>query len=458
MSEIILYNSLSRQKERFAPIDPEQVKMYVCGMTVYDYCHIGHARVMVVFDTLARHLRRHYPLTYVRNITDIDDKIIARAHENGEPIAALTERFTRAMHEDEAALGCLRPDCEPKATDYIDGMIALIADLIDKGLAYPADNGDVYYRVRAFADYGKLSNRDIDELRSGARISVNTAKEDPLDFVLWKSAKAGEPSWPSPWGNGRPGWHIECSVMSAAELGEHFDLHGGGMDLKFPHHECEIAQSEGASGHQNVNLWVHNGFVQIDNEKMSKSLGNFFTVRDVLQKYDGEVIRFFMLQSHYRGPLNYSDAGLDEAKKALTRLYTALQNHDASNVAPLTEYLDAFNQAMNDDLNTPKALAVLFELTKALNKAEGEQAVSLAATLKQLGSCLGLLQQSPTEFLQGQVNEDTLSETAIKALLAERQTAKAQKNFARADAIRAELAEAGIQIKDTADGTQWVRQ
>lgn len=450
MDDLRLYNSLTRKKEIFRPLKAGHISMYVCGMTVYDYCHIGHARVMVVFDTLARHLRETYHLTYVRNITDIDDKIINRANENGEPIHALTTRFITAMHEDEATLGCQRPDQEPKATEHVDGMIRLIQTLIERGHAYPADNGDVYYRVRSFPSYGKLANRDINDLRAGERIAVNTDKEDPLDFVLWKSAKPQEPSWQSPWGNGRPGWHIECSVMSANALGEHFDIHGGGMDLKFPHHECEIAQSEGACGHQHVNYWIHNGFVQINNEKMSKSLGNFFTVRDVLKKYDGETIRFFILQSHYRGPLNYSDAGLDEAKKALTRLYTALAGKPLGNTL-LTEAITEYNNAMNDDLNTPKALAVLFDLARQANKNDA----NAVYTLKILGTRLGILQQNPSDYLKGQASIQNLDAPTIEAKLAERRIAKTNKDYATADRIRDELATNGIIIKDTPTGTDW---
>ncbi|SUO97533.1 cysteine--tRNA ligase [Suttonella ornithocola] len=456
MSDLRLYNSLTREKSTFQPITAGKVKMYVCGMTVYDYCHIGHARVMVVFDTLARHLRESYQLSYVRNITDIDDKIIARANENGEPIQALTERFILAMHEDEAALGCLRPDIEPRATAHIEDMIHLIETLIQKGHAYRAENGDVYYRVRSFPDYGKLANRNIEDLRAGERIAVNEAKEDPLDFVLWKAAKVGEPAWQSPWGEGRPGWHIECSAMSQTILGEYFDIHGGGMDLKFPHHECEIAQSEGACGHQHVNTWIHNGFVQIDNEKMSKSLGNFFTVREVLKAYDGETLRFFILQTHYRAPLNYSTAAIEEAKKALKRLYTALENKSVNDGELLPEYVESYQSAMNDDLATPRALAVLFDLARALNKASGEETRNLAHTLKTLGGCLGLLQQNPSDYLKGSANHDSdLDEQLIEALLAERQQAKQNKDYARADAIRQQLSDKGIVIKDTPNGTEW---
>ncbi len=456
MNALQLYNSITRKKEVFQSIKEKKVRMYVCGMTVYDYCHIGHARVMIVFDTLARHLRNiGYQLTYVRNITDIDDKIITRAQENNEDFTALTERFIAAMHSDERALGCLPPDAEPKATETIAEMIALVETLIQKNYAYIADNGDVYYRVRAFSTYGKLANRNIDDLRAGERIAINTAKEDPLDFVLWKAAKAGEPYWDSPWGKGRPGWHIECSAMSEKLLGAHFDIHGGGMDLKFPHHECEIAQSEAACGHQHVNYWLHNGFVQVDNEKMSKSLGNFFTVRDVLQKYHGEVIRLFMLQTHYRAPLSYSDQGLNESKKALERFYTALQAHNVSETELDQQVLSDFNHAMNDDINTPKALAVLFDLVRRLNKAEAKEASILAYTLKTLGGRLGLLQQHPADFLKGNAGDDGLTEQDIIDLIEARQQAKANKDFARADAIRDELDEKGVAIKDTANGTEW---
>ena len=442
-----LYNSLTREKELYQPLVAGKTGMYVCGMTVYDFCHIGHARVMVVFDTLARHLRASgYDLRYVRNITDIDDKIIARAAENGESIEQLTARFIVAMHEDEAAL-------EPKATESIAAMQTLIATLIEKGYAYVAENGDVYYRVRQFADYGKLANRSLEDLRAGERIAINEAKEDPLDFVLWKAAKAGEPSWDSPWGAGRPGWHIECSAMSNQSLGEHFDIHGGGMDLKFPHHECEIAQSEGACGHRHVNYWVHNGFVQIDNEKMSKSLGNFFTVRDVLKQYKGEVIRFFMLQTHYRAPLNYSDAGLNEAKKALTRLYSALDGKTCEAEID-AQSLNAFCAAMNDDLNTAKALSVLFELARRINSGEN----TLATTLKHLGARLGILQEDAAAFLKGEASSCALDAAAIEALIAERAAAKAAKNYVRADEIRQQLAEQGVILKDSPTGCEWSYQ
>lgn len=392
-----IYNTLTRQKEPFAPIDPENVRMYVCGMTVYDYCHLYHARVMVVFDMIARWLREcGYPLTYVRNITDIDDKIIARAAENGETIGELNARFIQAMHEDADALGVLRPDIEPKATENIPQMIAMIETLIQNGKAYPAANGDVYYAVREFAAYGQLSGKSLDDLRAGERVEVDGFKRDPLDFVLWKAAKAGEPAWESPWGNGRPGWHIECSAMSENLFGDTFDIHGGGADLQFPHHENEIAQSVGASGHtcghdhaqthhgqsiaSHVKYWLHNGFIRVDGEKMSKSLGNFFTIREVLKQYDPEVVRFFILRAHYRSPLNYSDAHLDDAKGALTRLYTTLKNTPAAEF-DLSEnangYTRRFYAAMNDDFGTVEAVAVLFELAGEVNKTNDAHLAAL---------------------------------------------------------------------------------
>lgn len=448
MAELQLFNSLTRQKERFQSIEAGRVGMYVCGMTVYDYCHIGHARVMIVFDVLARHLRSlGYALHYVRNITDIDDKIIHRALERQQSLPELTQYFIDAMHEDESALLCLQPDQEPKATAAISGMIAMIKRLIDKGYAYAADNGDVYYAVRQFPEYGKLSNRNIDDLRAGERIAINEAKRDPLDFVLWKAAKAGEPSWDSPWGAGRPGWHIECSVMSHEALGARFDIHGGGMDLKFPHHECEIAQSEAFCGHQHVRYWLHNGFVNVNDEKMSKSLGNFFTVREVLKHFDGEVIRMLVLGSHYRSPLNYNDIALEESQRALQRLYAAAA---VLSDAPLdSDSVQAFEAAMNDDLNTPKALAVLFDLTRRINAGES----ALAATLRHLGGRLGLLQQDAAQLFHK--NKADVDVNRIEALIAERAAAKKVKDFARADAIRQQLLDEGIALKDTANGCEW---
>lgn len=469
-----IYNTLTRQKEPFSPIDPENVRMYVCGMTVYDYCHLGHARVMVVFDMIARWLREcGYPLTYVRNITDIDDKIIARAAENGETIGKLTARFIQAMHEDADALGVLRPDIEPKATENIPQMIAMIETLIQNGKAYPAANGDVYYAVREFAAYGQLSGKSLDDLRAGERVEVDGFKRDPLDFVLWKAAKAGEPAWESPWGNGRPGWHIECSAMSENLFGDTFDIHGGGADLQFPHHENEIAQSVGATGYtcghhhaqthhgqsiaSHVKYWLHNGFIRVDGEKMSKSLGNFFTIREVLKQYDPEVVRFFILRAHYRSPLNYSDAHLDDAKGALTRLYTTLKNTPPADPMPSEagdDYTRRFYVAMNDDFDTVKAVAVLFELAGEVNKTNDAQ---LAGRLKALGGIIGLLQRDPTEFLQGSAASDGLSNEEIEDLIARRKQARADKNWAESDRIRDLLNEHKIILEDNAGGTTWRR-
>ena len=469
-----IYNTLTRQKEPFTPIDPKNVRMYVCGMTVYDYCHLGHARVMVVFDMIARWLREcGYPLTYVRNITDIDDKIIARAAENGETIGELTARFIQAMHEDADALGVLRPDIEPKATENIPQMIAMIETLIQNGKAYPAANGDVYYAVREFAAYGQLSGKSLDDLRAGERVEVDGFKRDPLDFVLWKAAKAGEPAWESPWGNGRPGWHIECSAMSENLFGDTFDIHGGGADLQFPHHENEIAQSVGATGHtcghdhaqthhgqsiaSHVKYWLHNGFIRVDGEKMSKSLGNFFTIREVLKQYDPEVVRFFILRAHYRSPLNYSDAHLDDAKGALTRLYTTLKNTPAAEFdlsENANDYTRRFYAAMNDDFGTVEAVAVLFELAGEVNKTNDAH---LAGCLKALGGIIGLLQRDPTEFLQGGAVSDGLSNEEIEDLIAQRKQARADKNWAESDRIRDLLNEHKIILEDNAGGTTWRR-
>jgi len=452
-----LYNSLSRQKEAFRPIVPGEVRLYVCGMTVYDLCHVGHARVMVVFDMVTRWLRASgLQVTYVRNITDIDDTIIRRAAENGESIGELTDRFIAAMNEDADALGVIRPDFEPRATGYVAQMLEMIRTLEARGLAYRADNGDVYYRVRGFAGYGRLSGKDPDDLRAGERVQVGEAKQDPLDFVLWKSAKPGEPSWPSPWGPGRPGWHIECSAMAGSLLGPHFDIHGGGQDLQFPHHENEIAQSEGAHQCTFVNYWMHNGFVRVDDEKMSKSLGNFFTVREVLARYAPEVVRFFILRAHYRSPLNYSDAHLDDARRALDSLYITLRD-----VPPAASDIDwdepraaRFAAAMNDDFNTPEALAVLFELSAEANRSKSAAASGL---LRALGAVLGLLQAEPSVFLRGQASAGGLSDAGIDALIAERRAARAAKDFARSDAIREQLAAAGITLEDTPQGTLWRR-
>ncbi|MBS3963475.1 MAG: cysteine--tRNA ligase [Methylomonas sp.] len=453
-----IYNTLTRSKQTFVPRQPGKVGMYVCGMTVYDYCHIGHARVMVVFDTVARYLRHAgYQLTYVRNITDIDDKIIQRANDNGESFTDLTERFIAAMHDDERALSVLPPDIEPRATQSIADIIRMIATLIAKDLAYVGGNGDVFYAVSRFAGYGRLSGKHIDDLRVGERVDVDTAKRDPLDFVLWKMSKPGEPFWQSPWGDGRPGWHIECSAMSTCCLGQHFDIHGGGMDLQFPHHENEIAQSEGATGEPFVNYWMHNGFVRVNEEKMSKSLGNFFTVREVLKQYRPEIVRFFILSSHYRSPLNYADEQLDEAAAALTRLYTALRGVAVVDIAIDPAYKERFVQAMDDDFNTPVALAVLFELARELNKTD-DKAV-LAATLKQLASILGLLQDDPERFLKTGAAADALSETTIEQMIAARKTAKAAKDWVQADAIRDQLNAQGIVLEDVAgSNTTWRRE
>ncbi len=460
-----IYNSLTKQKETFRPIDPENVRFYVCGMTVYDYCHIGHARVLVVFDVVNRYLREIYGqnhVTYVRNITDIDDKIIQRANENHEEFQSLTERFIGEMHKDADALGVARPDAEPRATRHMSSILDMIQVLMDKGYAYRAANGDVYYEVKKFKDYGKLSGRNLEEEQAGARVEVDEFKKDPLDFVLWKAAKPGEPAWDSPWGPGRPGWHIECSAMSTECLGEHFDLHGGGMDLKFPHHENEIAQSEAATGKCFANYWMHNGHVMVDEEKMSKSLGNFFTVREVLKQYQPEVVRYFILSSHYRSPLNYSRVNLDNAKAALDRFYTALR--DLPEAAPEHDenYRRTFMEALNDDFNTAEAIAVLFEITRELNslKAEGnkEKAAQLGAVLRELGELLGILQDDAEQFLKGIASEQTgLSERAIEELIARRNQAKAEKNWAEADRIRETLSAEGIVLEDGPQGTTWRR-
>ena len=455
-----IYNTLARDKQDFIPIEPNKVRMYVCGMTVYDYCHLGHARVMVVFDTVYRWLKASaYEVNYVRNITDIDDKIIKRAAENGESIHTLTQRFIEAMHEDERALGILPPDFEPRATQYVPQMLEMIAKLEANGLAYQAEDGDVNYAVRKFQGYGKLSGKSLEDLRAGERVNVNDGKTDPLDFVLWKHSRTDEPEevkWNSPWGKGRPGWHIECSAMGSELLGKHFDIHGGGADLQFPHHENEIAQSEGAHQCQYVNYWMHNGFVRVDNEKMSKSLGNFFTIREVLKKYDAEVVRFFILRAHYRSQLNYSDSHLDDAKVALTRLYTALKTFEpvaAGKVDWSTSHAQRFKIAMDDDFNTPEAIAVLFDLA---NEANRTQSTDAAVQLKSLGATLGILQRSPTEFLQGGT-QSSLSETQIDAQIAARIAAKQARNYAESDRIRKELMEAGIILEDSPAGTTWRR-
>ena len=464
-----IFNTLTRSKETFVPIEPGKVKMYVCGMTVYDYCHIGHARVMVVFDMVQRWLRASgMEVTYVRNITDIDDKIIKRAVENKETIKELTQRFIDAMHEDADALGIERPDYEPRATEYVAQMQDIITRLINNNYAYQADDGDVNYAVRNFKTYGRLSGKSLDDLRAGERVAVATSKQDPLDFVLWKSAKAEEPAdtkWESPWGVGRPGWHIECSAMSCQLLGKTFDIHGGGADLQFPHHENEIAQSEGAfaaeTGKPFVNTWMHNGFVRVNEEKMSKSLGNFFTIRDVLKEFDPEVVRFFILKAHYRSPLNYSDAHLEETKQGLTRLYNALASvEDIPNYGKASTWRSRFVTVMNDDFNTPEAIAILFELAAEVNKASGEEKRDLARELKQLAKFLGLLQREPKAFLQAgggsaAADNDTV---AIEAAIQARVDAKQAKDFGRADQIRQELLSKGIVLEDKPGGvTLWRR-
>jgi cysteinyl-tRNA synthetase len=454
-----IHNSLARQKQDFVPIEPARVRMYVCGMTVYDYCHIGHARMLMAFDIIRRWLRASgFAVTYVRNITDIEDKIIKRAAENGESIFELTARFIRFMDEDAAALGIEKPDVEPRATQYIPDMLRIIEELMRKGLAYRADNGDVYYAVREFTGYGKLSGKSLEDLRAGERVEVDLAKRDPMDFVLWKAAKPGEPSWDSPWGPGRPGWHIECSAMSEHFLGEQFDIHGGGQDLIFPHHENEIAQSEGAHGHTFVNYWVHNGFVRVDGEKMSKSLGNFFTVREVLAKYDAEVVRFFIVRAHYRSPLNFSDQHLDDARAALTRLYTTLRDTPPAAVAGIdwgNAYAARFRAAMDDDFNTAEATAVLFELASEVNRT---RSAADAGLLKALAGVLGLLQREPSAFLQGGTGTGELSGERIEALIAARAAARKAKNFAEADRIRKEIEDAGVVLEDTSKGTIWRRK
>jgi cysteinyl-tRNA synthetase len=470
-----IHNTLSRETETFTPIEADHVRMYVCGMTIYDLCHIGHARFLMAFDVAYRWLQAlGYRVTYVRNITDIDDKIIKRALERNIPIRQLTEEMTAAMHQDIGALGIALPTVEPRATEYVPQMLQMIETLEGKGLAYRASNGDVNFSVRKFPGYGKLSGKSIDQLRAGERVAVLDGKEDPLDFVLWKAAKASEPAdakWDGPYGPGRPGWHIECSAMSCTVLGEHFDIHGGGMDLQFPHHENEIAQSEGASGKPFVNYWLHNGFLNVDNEKMSKSLGNFFTIREVLEKFDGETIRYFMLRTHYRSPFNFSDAHLDDARHALRRLYTALDGVDVrdSEVDWAQPQAAAFRAAMNEDFNTPGAVAVLFELASELNRTRSPQT---AALLKGLGATLGILQQSPRAFLQGGSHVASpdpgafhftggvplaITEDRINALIAERAAAKSARNFARADQIRKELAAQGIALQDSPQGTTWVK-
>ncbi|SIT72508.1 cysteinyl-tRNA synthetase [Ectothiorhodosinus mongolicus] len=459
-----IHNTLSRKKEPFTPIEPGKVRMYVCGMTVYDDCHLGHARVLVVFDMVYRYLQASgLEVTYVRNITDIDDKIIRRASENGETIEQLTERVIARMHEDADALGVLRPTMEPRATQHVQEIIDLITKLISSGHAYLGNNGDVYYSVSQFPTYGQLSGKRVEDLRAGERVAPDEAKRDPLDFVLWKSAKPGEPFWESPWGPGRPGWHIECSAMSMCYLGEHFDIHGGGQDLQFPHHENEIAQSEAASCSHFVNVWMHNGFVRINEEKMSKSLGNFFTIREVLAHYRPEEIRYFILASHYRSPLNYDDQALHAARQALTRLYTALRDlPEHASAAVDGGWRQRFSAAMDDDFNTPEALAVLFDLTREVNRlrdaGEAVAAAGAASELRDLGSILGLLGDDPQAFLRGGSGADQgPSDEQIEALIAERLAARQNRDFARADQIRDELKAQGVVLEDGPQGTTWRR-
>ncbi len=457
-----IHNSLAREKQDFIPLIPGKVKIYVCGMTVYDYCHLGHARMMVVFDMVQRWLRAiGFNVTYVRNVTDIDDKIITRARENNESIETLTTRFIQAMEEDAAALGVLPPSCEPRATCHVEDMVDMIRVLVDKNLAYAASNGDVYYAVHKFPGYGKLSGKSLDDLRAGERVVVDPYKKDPLDFVLWKAAKPDEPQWHSPWGMGRPGWHIECSAMSAHYLGEQFDIHGGGQDLQFPHHENEIAQSEGAHDHAPfVNYWMHNGFVRINDEKMSKSLGNFFTVREILARYQPEVVRFFILRAHYRSPLNYSDQHLDDAKRALDRLYTALKGGEAEGVSVEINWNEPhasrFRDAMNDDFNTSDAIAVLFDLANETNKTGSRKDLAL---MKALGGVLGLLQQNPQQFFQSDrwAEHSPFTPERVEQMIQQRLVARASKNYGEADRIRKELLNAGIILEDGPQGTTWRR-
>ena len=457
-----IYNTLNNQKEEFQPIDANQVGIYVCGMTVYDLCHMGHARVMVMFDVITRHLRRNFPnVKYVRNITDIDDKIITRAIENNEDIYTLTNRFIDAMHEDEKSLGVLSPDIEPRATDSIDKMIDMIENLSKKGLAYQGKNGDVFYSVRNFKEYGKLSGKNLDDLMAGARVDIESNKKDPLDFVLWKRAKSDEPKWSSPWGDGRPGWHIECSAMSNHFISNHFDIHGGGMDLTFPHHENEIAQSEGANSCKFVNTWMHVGFVNVDDEKMSKSLKNFFTIRDVLKNYDGETLRYFLISSHYRSPLNYSKTNIDGAQSALKRLYNAINglNKKVDDVSTIdTNFEERFNSALNDDFNTPMALSILFEIAKQINierTNNPNKASALSIQLVELGNYLGILEYDADEYLK---QGSELSESDISKKIGQREEARSSKDVAMSDLIRDDLFELGIILEDSVNGTTWRRK
>ncbi|MFQ2751908.1 cysteine--tRNA ligase [Aeromonas caviae] len=454
-----IYNTLTRQKEEFKPIHPGKVGMYVCGVTIYDHCHIGHGRTFVAFDVVARYLRYSgYELNYVRNVTDVDDKIIKRAAETHVTCDDLTERLIGDMHQDFDALGMVRPDIEPRATQHIHEIIALVETLLEKGHAYVADNGDVMFIVDSYADYGKLSGQDLEQLQAGARVDVVDAKRNPLDFVLWKMSKPGEPTWDSPWGPGRPGWHIECSAMNSKHLGNHFDIHGGGSDLQFPHHENEIAQSCCAHGGDYVNTWMHSGMVMVDKEKMSKSLGNFFTIRDVLAHYDPETVRYFLMSGHYRSQLNYSEDNLKQARAALERMYTALRDLPVAPAAGGEEQVARFKEAMDDDFNTPEAYSALFDLVREINRQKAEDiavAAGLGARLRELGAVLGILQQDPDAFLKGDEADEEVAE--IERLIAERNQARADKNWAAADAARNRLTEMGIVLEDSAGKTSWRR-
>lgn len=456
---LTVFNTLTRKKQSFEPIKPGHVGIYVCGVTTYDYCHIGHARTYVAFDIVVRYLRKlGYDVKYVRNITDLDDKIIKRAAENGEDFHQVTERFIQEMHKDFDALSLVRPDIEPRVTDHMDEIIQMIERLIENGNAYEAGNGDVLFDVSTFNDYGKLSRQDLEQLQAGSRVDVDAAKQDPLDFVLWKAAKPGEPSWSSPWGEGRPGWHIECSAMNRKHLGNTFDIHGGGSDLSFPHHENEIAQSCCANQSEYVKYWMHSGMVQVDNEKMSKSLGNFFTIRSVLEQYDSETVRYFLLSSHYRSQLNYTQENLDQAHSALERLYTALREITPQTASEelRSKYWQSFQQAMDDDLNAPEAMSVLFEIAREINRnreSAPDTAAQLAHVLLELAEVMGLLQQSPEEFLQG--DDDDVAK--IEALIAKRNQAREDKDWAAADDARDELTNMGVVLEDGAEGTRWRR-
>ena len=457
-----LHNTLSNSKVPFTPIDEGKIRLYVCGMTVYDYCHIGHARVMVSFDVITRYLRHAgYQVEYVRNITDVDDKIIKRAAENGESCEQLTQGFIDAMHEDELALNVLPPDQEPRATGHIQAIRDMVQTLIEKQYAYAASNGDVYYRVEKFDGYGKLTNRKLEDMRAGARVDINDVKENPFDFVLWKAAKKDEVSWPSPWGEGRPGWHIECSAMTKCCLGNHFDIHGGGPDLPFPHHENEIAQSEAANGETFVNYWLHAGAVRVNKEKMSKSLGNFFTIREVLAKFPAEIVRYLLTASHYRSQIDYAEDALVEAQRALDRLYTAMDQLELQDVSLEGPYLDRFNSAMDDDFNTREAISVLFEMAREVNRLKRDtdpQAAVLASQMRGLGNILGLLELDPQAYLKGEAGEGDLADANVEALVVQRQQAKLDRNFALSDQIRDQLKVAGIVLEDSKEGTVWKRE